>query len=186
MIMSCDRRKYLNRNVRMHILEFKLSCGWRIRCENSRRAFAFGDVNIRYNADKFQFNNKNQQSFCLSLHFASKLNNVIIIYFCCRLAVPYYKMRWQVICLAICFVAGIRSQSIDQLIADIYPAPGTDSTSGSPPGPINLTPTNTGSSGNSGGDGCSCVPYYLCSNNSIITDGFGIIDIRYLFSNQQL
>lgn len=25
---------------------------------------------------------------------------------------------------------------------------------------------------------CDCVPYYLCLNNSIITDGEGLIDIR--------
>jgi len=25
---------------------------------------------------------------------------------------------------------------------------------------------------------CQCVPYYLCQNNSIITDGIGLIDIR--------
>jgi hypothetical protein len=25
---------------------------------------------------------------------------------------------------------------------------------------------------------CQCVPYYLCQNNSIITDGVGLIDIR--------
>ena len=25
---------------------------------------------------------------------------------------------------------------------------------------------------------CQCVPYYLCQNNTIITDGIGLIDIR--------
>ncbi|CAB0005829.1 unnamed protein product [Nesidiocoris tenuis] len=30
-----------------------------------------------------------------------------------------------------------------------------------------------------GGDGCTCVPYYLCANDSIITDGTGLIDIRF-------
>jgi hypothetical protein len=25
---------------------------------------------------------------------------------------------------------------------------------------------------------CQCVPYYLCQNNTIITDGVGLIDIR--------
>ncbi|XP_014260481.1 tryptase-2 isoform X2 [Cimex lectularius] len=29
-----------------------------------------------------------------------------------------------------------------------------------------------------GSDKCECVPYYLCANNSIITDGTGILDIR--------
>ncbi|KAG8238365.1 hypothetical protein J437_LFUL018347 [Ladona fulva] len=27
--------------------------------------------------------------------------------------------------------------------------------------------------------GCECVPYYLCENNTIITDGAGAIDIRF-------
>ena len=33
---------------------------------------------------------------------------------------------------------------------------------------------------------CQCVPYYLCKNNKIITDGVGLIDIRsgFLPSNQ--
>jgi hypothetical protein len=33
---------------------------------------------------------------------------------------------------------------------------------------------------------CQCVPYYLCQNNTIITDGVGLIDIRsgFLPSNQ--
>ena len=33
---------------------------------------------------------------------------------------------------------------------------------------------------------CQCVPYYLCKNNQIITDGVGLIDIRsgFLTSNQ--
>ena len=33
---------------------------------------------------------------------------------------------------------------------------------------------------------CQCVPYYLCNNNTIITDGVGLIDIRsgFLSSNQ--
>jgi len=32
---------------------------------------------------------------------------------------------------------------------------------------------------------CQCVPYYLCQNNTIITDGVGLIDIRsgFLTSN---
>lgn len=30
-----------------------------------------------------------------------------------------------------------------------------------------------------GGDQCTCVPYYLCANDSIITDGTGVIDIRF-------
>uniref|UniRef100_A0A161MZQ4 Serine proteinase stubble n=1 Tax=Triatoma infestans TaxID=30076 RepID=A0A161MZQ4_TRIIF len=29
-----------------------------------------------------------------------------------------------------------------------------------------------------GGDKCICVPYYLCANNTIITDGTGLLDLR--------
>jgi hypothetical protein len=34
---------------------------------------------------------------------------------------------------------------------------------------------------------CQCVPYYLCQNNTILTDGVGLIDIRLgiLHSKQQ-
>lgn len=33
--------------------------------------------------------------------------------------------------------------------------------------------SNTGESKN-----CECVPYYLCNDDEIITDGMGLIDIR--------
>ncbi|KAF6199699.1 hypothetical protein GE061_005997 [Apolygus lucorum] len=41
--------------------------------------------------------------------------------------------------------------------------------------PVQEYPDDTGL----GGDGCTCVPYYLCANDSIITDGNGLIDIRF-------
>jgi len=33
-------------------------------------------------------------------------------------------------------------------------------------------------------DQCICVPYYLCRNKTINTDGEGLIDIRYVLSLQ--
>lgn len=29
-------------------------------------------------------------------------------------------------------------------------------------------------------EGCDCVPYYLCKNRTIKTDGDGLIDIRFV------
>lgn len=57
---------------------------------------------------------------------------------------------------------------LGDLISDVYgtpaPAPGGDAkdTDSAVPG--------TGA--------CTCVPYYLCANGSVITDGVGLIDIR--------
>lgn len=30
-------------------------------------------------------------------------------------------------------------------------------------------------------DSCLCVPYYKCNNETIISDGTGLIDIRFVF-----
>ena len=76
-----------------------------------------------------------------------------------------------------------QGKSKDELIKDVF---GTNSeeeqnerpvTTRNPP---NLQPgSNTGTSGGITGTGsCTCVPYYLCNNGSVNTNGEGIIDIR--------
>lgn len=102
--------------------------------------------------------------------------------------------------LLICYtVNGQNNGDLESLIKQIFGEPGSPGqTTGSPPTPITGTPNLiSGHVGNDGGvnlnpseqtdlscktedgeDG-ECVHYYLCSsNNSIITDGVGIIDIR--------
>ncbi|CAG9765247.1 unnamed protein product [Ceutorhynchus assimilis] len=60
---------------------------------------------------------------------------------------------------------------LDQNIQDIFgQPPGTDSSTAAPAINNNDGIPGTGS--------CTCVPYYLCNNGSINTNGEGIIDIR--------
>lgn len=44
-------------------------------------------------------------------------------------------------------------------------------------GGLNLDP-NTNTGGIPGTGQCTCVPYYLCNNGSVNTNGEGVIDIR--------
>lgn len=71
------------------------------------------------------------------------------------------------------FVAAQEGDNLDSIISSIFTkptdAPATENKN-SETG-INLQPTATGGS-------CECVPYYLCNNNTIIRDGYGVIDIR--------
>jgi len=53
-----------------------------------------------------------------------------------------------------------KQDNIDKAILEVFPTP--------PPPP---TPS----------DQCICVPYYLCRNKTINTDGEGLIDIRYYY-----
>ncbi|KAF2904965.1 hypothetical protein ILUMI_01208 [Ignelater luminosus] len=72
------------------------------------------------------------------------------------------------------FAVAQNDDSLDALISDIFTkapetAAGTDS----------RNPDGTGiSTATTSPDGCECVPYYLCNNKTVITDGVGIIDIR--------
>lgn len=62
--------------------------------------------------------------------------------------------------------------NVDQKIKEIFGDIGKD-TQSSTSAPINLQPTGIPGTGS-----CSCVPYYLCNNGSINTNGEGVIDIR--------
>lgn len=64
----------------------------------------------------------------------------------------------------------INAQDLDTLIGEVFTKPESGSTSGPP----NLQPNQ----GLPGVGDCVCVPYYLCNNGSINTNGEGIIDIR--------
>ncbi|XP_044734747.1 phenoloxidase-activating factor 2-like [Chrysoperla carnea] len=83
---------------------------------------------------------------------------------------------------------------LDSLIEDVFninpPASSTatpdrigGNTNLNPGGNTNLnpSPSNPGGEGVNTGErigDCECVPYYLCKNNTIITDGEGLLDIR--------
>jgi len=55
----------------------------------------------------------------------------------------------------------VNEQYIDEVIREVFPLP--------PPPPPPL-------------DQCICVPYYLCRDNTIKTDGEEIFDMRYVLS----
>lgn len=63
---------------------------------------------------------------------------------------------------------------LDSLIKEVFNKP--DDTADTRNPPVNLQP-NTGGAVPGTGD-CICVPYYLCSNQTIITNGETLIDIR--------
>lgn len=60
----------------------------------------------------------------------------------------------------------VLSEDIDAVIKDVFVQPDPETRN---PVPIN-TEQGTGD--------CTCVPYYLCNNESIITTGETLIDIR--------
>lgn len=75
----------------------------------------------------------------------------------------------------LCFTLA-QTQNLDTLIDDVFTKP-EGSTSATP----NLQPNLGGNEGIPGVGDCVCVPYYLCNNGSINTNGEGIIDIRWAF-----
>ncbi|XP_048505286.1 phenoloxidase-activating factor 2-like isoform X2 [Athalia rosae] len=79
--------------------------------------------------------------------------------------------------IAVSLGAPQKCGDLDCLIDSIYtPKSPTGSNGGVTPSPIN----NGGQIPESGGgeDDCECVPYYQCQNNTIVTEGIGLIDIR--------
>lgn len=64
----------------------------------------------------------------------------------------------------------VGGQDIDEKINDLFKNPSSESTTAK----LNLQPNI----GIPGIDACTCVPYYLCNNGTIITSGEGLIDIR--------
>lgn len=53
----------------------------------------------------------------------------------------------------------------DKAVEEVFP---------SPPASTEVPQQNIG--------GCTCVPYYLCNNQTINTDGTGLIDIRFVYN----
>lgn len=76
------------------------------------------------------------------------------------------KLFVLIVCLS--FINCALSDSDDDAIKDVFNTGNTE-TRNPEPVPINTQ--------QSSGD-CTCVPYYLCNNNSIITTGETLIDIR--------
>ncbi|XP_050512106.1 phenoloxidase-activating factor 2-like [Diabrotica virgifera virgifera] len=90
-----------------------------------------------------------------------------------------------VLCL-VCSINGQQGEDLDSLINSVFSRPAEDKPTTeatkpvtSSPG-INLQPVEShgGETGIPGIGECNCVPYYLCNNGSINTNGEGIIDIR--------
>ncbi|KAF6199700.1 hypothetical protein GE061_005998 [Apolygus lucorum] len=79
-------------------------------------------------------------------------------------------------------IAAADEVDLDSLIDNVFNSNNTsskfvDSGSGNPgPWTGNKNPETHGDG--LGGDFCTCVPYYLCVNDSIVTDGNGLLDIR--------
>ncbi|KAF2888849.1 hypothetical protein ILUMI_17324 [Ignelater luminosus] len=72
------------------------------------------------------------------------------------------------------FPAVQTGESLDDLIGEIFAEP-SETTAGTD----NRNPDGPGiSTATTSPNGCECVPYYLCNNKTIITDGVRTIDIR--------
>lgn len=69
----------------------------------------------------------------------------------------------------------VKDGDLDALIASVYGS-GPQTTTTSPDSTVTKTPQITSNSGSA--DYCECVPYYQCLNNTISTEGIGLIDIR--------
>jgi len=69
-------------------------------------------------------------------------------------------------CILLCIFSTVRAgDDLGQLIDEVFGTPNNQENSAKSAQPS--SPSD-----------CTCVPYYLCQNNSIITDGVGLIDIR--------
>jgi hypothetical protein len=65
---------------------------------------------------------------------------------------------------------------LDSLISQVFSRPPTEETSNNPESTAQKKDPDEGPEQDP--LSCQCVPYYLCQNNTIITDGVGLIDIR--------
>lgn len=73
----------------------------------------------------------------------------------------------------VCLVNAQSDADLDKLIDEVFSNNNKNDTANRNPDVNNPPPA-----GNKD-ESCTCVPYYLCNNGSINTDGTGIIDIRY-------
>lgn len=84
-------------------------------------------------------------------------------------------------CLAAPQQQQVQANDLDSLINSVFnteapqPAVTNPTTSGTYTGTKNNPPPLP--------DDCTCVAYYQCLNNTVITDGIGLIDIRSDFGN---
>lgn len=93
-------------------------------------------------------------------------------------------MSYKTTCifLAVLFIY-VRAQgkTKEELIKEVFgQGPDDIGTKASTESPPDLQPNlgPTGGGGIPGTGSCTCVPYYLCNNGSVNTNGEGIIDIR--------
>lgn len=88
-------------------------------------------------------------------------------------------IRIAAVLLLVVYIDAQEGKDLDALIGEVFKKPDASSTEA----PV-VTTAQTGpslqphSGGIPGTGSCTCVPYYLCNNGSINTNGEGIIDIR--------
>jgi len=73
-------------------------------------------------------------------------------------------------------VNGRAQADLESLIDEVFVRPETGGNSNNPESPVEEK--NQDNEPEQDPLACQCVPYYLCQNNTIITDGIGLIDIR--------
>lgn len=98
-------------------------------------------------------------------------------------------MSYRSICVvfAVFFIyVHAQGKTKEELIKEVFGS-GSDDTKTVTENPVtprgpdlqpNSGQTETGGQGIPGTGSCTCVPYYLCNNGSVNTNGEGIIDIR--------
>lgn len=91
--------------------------------------------------------------------------------------------------LFVLFITTSAQNSDDQLIKDVFGSPPNNNITSKRKGlsldelidglqSTTKRPNLPNVGGSTDSSGCKCVPYYLCKDNQIITDGEGLIDIR--------
>lgn len=115
----------------------------------------------------------------------SEIHNTVIILFQCVKMEPVIRFLFLGVTASLLTqLVNARAQAdLDTLIGQVFVRPQTGETSN--------TAQSTSEERTQGEEqepnplACQCVPYYLCQNNTIITDGVGLIDIRsgFLTSN---
>ena len=102
-------------------------------------------------------------------------NTFIIVLFQCAKMEPV--VRYVFMASLLMQLVSTRAQAdLDTLIDQVFVRPQTGGNSNNP----ESTAQENNQAEESEQDPlvCQCVPYYLCQNNTIITDGVGLIDIR--------
>lgn len=88
-------------------------------------------------------------------------------------------IRIAAVLLLVACIDAQDDKDLDALIGEVFRKPDASSTEAPAATTAPSTPNLQPNSGGIPGTGsCTCVPYYLCNNGTINTNGEGIIDIR--------